>query len=208
MGGGADSREKHKQIRDKWDLPDTVQNRLFHRLQIVKESGKVKMHRTINGFSREEYYYLYEQASKSGERSALGFFHRLATYRAQAKNTFTKAQIGRLFSEISSTLALGYEAFVWETDANPLPTFDEIEENGLSECGYQSEIPFNVEQFVEKVEEYVHFLVGGKWGVMIVNAGFGQNCCKRNRGGTDLNCYVEVTCRNNMDVTGCAKNWK
>lgn len=144
------------QIRNEWNIPDPERKRTFHRLQIVKENGNVTMHRTINGFSREEYYYLYEQVTKGHQRNPLSYFHRLANFRAQSKNSFSKAKVGTLFEEISKTMALGYDVFEWETEENRLPTFDDLRRTGFEECQYQSEIPFNVDLFVEKVNKFVH----------------------------------------------------
>ena len=133
---------------------------MFHRLQIFKEHGRVKMFCSQSGFSREEEFYLYDQKVGTGlngkmKFNPLGYFLRLANTRMHEENKyFFQGETKNLCEKIVETTHMKMEVFDW------LPTFDDLEKAEMTHCPYQTRLPFDVDSF-KKMSRSVHWTGSG-----------------------------------------------
>ena len=147
--------EFFENVREEFGIrkPDLIQK--YHRLQFVKENGKVVMYQSHSGFSREEFTYLYETPG-----NPLGYFGRLGFRRYQSADAFQDEGLKELYRKVWESIGLEFSRFDWESE-NDLPTLRDLEVHELTECSIQTWLPFDVEAFVAGVKSYVWWVPPG-----------------------------------------------
>ena len=169
-----------------------------------------------SGFSREEEFYLYDQEVGKGTNGVmkynpLGYFARLAESRMQAENAFfLEGTTKELYERIVESLRMKMEQFDWESKKKgkicELPTLDNLEEAGMTHCPYQTQLPFNVDSFVESVRKCgfsVMFVCNVE---RIFLSGFGRVCWMMRGGRNDWRFFVGTICKRCTDATAHASH--